>query len=106
MLALVLAGTIAWQSRINRANAIEQAGDVAQSIHEMTMAGLTGMMITGTIGQREVFLDQIKQLSVIRDLKVIRGENVSKIFGPGNAKDAGASPEVAWASEPKINELR
>ena len=25
----------------------------------MTMAGLTGMMITGTVGQREVFLDQI-----------------------------------------------
>jgi hypothetical protein len=40
----------------------------------MTMAGLTGMMITGTVGQREVFLDQIKQLSVIKDLEVIRGE--------------------------------
>jgi methyl-accepting chemotaxis protein len=48
------------------------------------------MMITGTVGQREVFLDQIKQLAIIRDLKVIRGDNVSKIFGPGTAKDAGA----------------
>ena len=72
MLVLVLVGTIAWQSRINRANAIEQASDVANSIHEMTMAGLTGMMITGTIGQREVFLDQIKELTVLRNLKVIR----------------------------------
>jgi methyl-accepting chemotaxis protein len=47
----------------------------------MTMAGLTGMMITGTVGQREVFLDQIKQLSVIKDLQVIRGEAVSRQFG-------------------------
>ena len=33
---------------------------------------LTGMMITGTVSQRAVFLDQIKQLSVIKDLQVIR----------------------------------
>ena len=47
------------------------------------MAGLTGMMITGTIGQREVFLDQITQLSVIKDLRVIRAEAVSRQFGAG-----------------------
>ncbi|MDD3482024.1 methyl-accepting chemotaxis protein [Azovibrio restrictus] len=83
-LVLVLAwgGLIAWESQENRSNAINQAKDFAQSIHEMTMAGLTGMMITGTVGQREVFLDQIKQLSVIKDLHVARGDAVSKIFGP------------------------
>ena len=53
---------IAWQSEVNRDTAIRQAQDFSKSIHEMTMAGLTGMMITGTVGQREVFLDQIKQL--------------------------------------------
>ena len=87
MLVLVLVGTITWQSRINRANAIEQASDVANSIHEMTMAGLTGMMITGTIGQREVFLDQIKELTVLRNLKVIRAEALIKVFGAGTGKD-------------------
>ena len=83
-LVLVLAwgGLITWESQENRNNAINQAKDFAQSIHEMTMAGLTGMMITGTVGQREVFLDQIKQLSVIKDLHVARGEAVSSIFGP------------------------
>jgi methyl-accepting chemotaxis protein len=86
VLVLVFVGTIAWQSRINRANAIEQAGDVANSIHEMTMAGLTGMMITGTIGQREVFLDQIQELAVLRHLKVIRAEALTKVFGVGTGK--------------------
>lgn len=83
---LVVAWTvmIVMGSHISREAATAQAKDFSHSIREMTMAGLTGMMITGTVGQREVFLDQIKQLSVIRDLKVIRGDSVVKQFGPGN----------------------
>jgi methyl-accepting chemotaxis protein len=84
MLVIAWGSMIAWETRVNRQTAIAQAEDFAHSIHEMTMAGLTGMMITGTVGQREVFLDQIKQLSVIKDLVVIRAEAVSKQFGPGN----------------------
>ncbi len=94
MLAIAGSAMIFWESYVNRETAIGQARDFSLSMHEATMAGLTGMMLTGTIGQREVFLDQIKQLSIIRDLKVIRGENVSKMFGPGNATDAGASDDV------------
>jgi methyl-accepting chemotaxis protein len=87
MLVLAWSGMIFWESKVNRQTAVEQAGSFSQSMHEATMAGLTGMMLTGTVGQREVFLDQIKQLSIIRDLRVIRGEAVTKLFGPGNAKD-------------------
>lgn len=83
MLILAWGSMIAWETRVNRNIAIDQATDFANSVNEMTMAGLTGMMITGTIAQREVFLDQIKELSSIRDLKVIRGEAVSRIFGAG-----------------------
>jgi methyl-accepting chemotaxis protein len=82
VLVIVWTGMILWQTRESRDTAIHQANDFAQSIHEMTMAGLTGMMITGTIGQREVFLDQIKQLSAIKDLHVSRSEAVTKLFGP------------------------
>ena len=84
MLVIAWGGMIAWETQVNRDTAIDQAQDFAHSVHEMTMAGLTGMMITGTVGQREVFLDQIKQLSIIQDLVVIRGDAVSKQFGPGN----------------------
>ena len=87
MLVIVLLGMIAWESHTNRQTAIAQATSFSQSMHEATMAGLTGMMITGTVGQREVFLDQIKQLAIIRDLQVVRGEAVSKTFGPGESKD-------------------
>ncbi len=93
---LVLAWTclIFWESYVNRQTAIEQATEFSLSMHEATLAGLTGMMITGTVSQREVFLDQIKQLSIIRDLRVLRGEAVTKLFGPGTAKDSRAGDPV------------
>lgn len=103
MLVVAWGSMIAWETSVNRQTAIAQAEDFAHSIHEMTMAGLTGMMITGTVGQREVFLDQIKQLSVIKDLVVIRAEAVSKQFGPGNrpsaALDADEQAVIASGKE-------
>jgi methyl-accepting chemotaxis protein len=90
MLVIAWTGMIFWESKVNRETAIDQAAQFSFAMHEATLAGLTGMMITGTVGQREVFLDQIKQLSIIRDLKVIRGEGVIKIFGPGTAKDTAS----------------
>jgi hypothetical protein len=102
MMVLVLAGTIAWQSRLNREHAIAQAGDVAHSIHEMTMAGLTGMMITGTIEQREVFLDQIKELAVLKDLAVLRADALVATFGPGKTRAPDALEKEAMASGKEI----
>jgi methyl-accepting chemotaxis protein len=81
-MAIIWTGMIFWTTQANRETAIRQAQDFSQSIHEMTMAGLTGMMITGTVGQREVFLDQIKQLAIIKDLHVARSEAVVKLYGP------------------------
>jgi len=85
MLALAWGGMIAWETQVNRSIVTEQAQDFARTVNEMTMAGLTGMMITGTVDQRDVFLDQIKELSLVNDLRLIRGKEVSKIYGPGNA---------------------
>jgi methyl-accepting chemotaxis protein len=94
MLVLAWTALIFWESHVNRQTAIEQATEFSLSMHEATLAGLTGMMITGTVSQREVFLDQIKQLSIIRDLRVLRGEAVTKLFGPGTAKDNQAGDAV------------
>src|SRR5690554_379210 len=85
MRVLAWGSLIAWETHSNRRNAAEQATEFASTINEVTMAGLTGMMITGTVDQRDVFLDQIKELMVVRDLKVLRGEAVSRVFGAGSA---------------------
>ena len=92
MLVIAWGSMIAWETRVTRDMAIDQAKDFAATVNEMTLAGLTGMMITGTVAQRDVFLDQIKELSVVRDLKVIRGEEVSKVFGPGPDGEFKADP--------------
>jgi methyl-accepting chemotaxis protein len=92
LLVIAWAGILVWQDYSNRQAALRQAQEFAASIHEMTMAGLTGMMITGTIGQREVFLDQIKQLTVVKDLEVHRGAAVIKQFGVGTRKALRADP--------------
>jgi methyl-accepting chemotaxis protein len=86
-LLVVWSGVIVWQSHVSRQAALAQAQDFSLSMHDATMAGLTGMMVTGTVAQRNVLLDQIKQLGTIRDVRVLRAEAVVKIFGPGSGKD-------------------
>jgi methyl-accepting chemotaxis protein len=86
-LLVVWTGVIIWQGHVTRQAALDQAADFSASMHDATMAGLTGMMVTGTVAQRDVFLDQVKHLGSIRDLRVLRGEAVIKLFGKGTAKD-------------------
>ena len=74
---------IVWQGYVSRQEAIDQAKASSASIHEATLIGLTSMMLTGTVAQRDVLLDQIKQLPTVSDLRVIRAEPVIKLFGPG-----------------------
>ena len=93
-LLVVWSGVIVWQNYVYRETTIGQARGFSLSMHEATMAGLTGMMVTGTVGQRAIFLDQLKQLDAIRDVRVIRGDGVTKMFGPGNASDAANPDEL------------
>ncbi|HRK36944.1 MAG TPA: methyl-accepting chemotaxis protein [Burkholderiaceae bacterium] len=86
-LLVVWTGVIIWQGYVAREAALEQSKEFSLSMHDATMAGLTGMMVTGTVSERHVFLDQIKQLGSIREVKVIRGKAVSDTFGPGTAQD-------------------
>ena len=78
-------GLVYWATLQQQKIAVDQARDFADSVHQMTMAGLTGMMITGTISQRNVFLDQIRYSNHIESLKVFRGEAVVAQFGKGLA---------------------
>jgi len=66
---------------------LKQARDFAASVNQMTIAAMTGMMITGTMDQRAVYLDQIQKTANITALHLVRGEAISKQFGPGNADD-------------------
>jgi methyl-accepting chemotaxis protein len=78
---------IPWIADKQRNTAIEQAQDFAAVLHEMTMAGLTTLMITGTMHKREEFLSQIIELQNINDLRILRGDFVARQYGPGVATE-------------------
>ena len=79
---------IVWQGYTGRQEAIDQARASSASIHEATLIGLTCMMLTGTVAQRSVLLDQIRQLPTVNDLRVIRAAPVIKLFGPGTGSES------------------
>ena len=93
-LVLVWSGVIVWQGYAYREAAIKQAEDYSLSMHSATMAGLTGMMVTGTINQSQVLLDQLNHLGAIRGVRVLRAPAVSNTFGPGHAQNA-APPDAS-----------
>ena len=82
ILVIAVSGMVAWMTMKQRDSAIQQAQDFSMSVHQMIVSGLTGMMITKTITQRAVFLDQIRQSVGIRELQVIRADTVIKQYGP------------------------
>lgn len=83
-------GFLSWATYEERKIAIDQAHDFAVSVHQMTMSGLTAMMMTGTIGARALFLDQIKESNHVEALQVFRADAVTRQFGPGRTDEAGA----------------
>ena len=66
---------------------IRQARDFSASVNQMTIAAMTAMMIQGNMDNRAVYLDQIQKSEDISDLHLVRGEGVTKDFGPGKASD-------------------
>lgn len=83
MLALAWTSMIGWAVHEQRKTAVEQAAGFGETMHDMTLAGLTTLMITGTMPQRDAFLDQIKELHDVRDLRVLRGTGVARQYGAG-----------------------
>ncbi|HZX33199.1 MAG TPA: EAL domain-containing protein [Rhodocyclaceae bacterium] len=94
LLAVVIsgAGLIQWATYEQKHIAVDQAQDFANSVHQMTLAGLTGMMITGTISLRTIFLDQIKETNHIESLKVFRSDAVIRQFGAGLEGETPVDP--------------
>lgn len=88
---------ISWTAYKQKQLAIDQAKAFSGSVYGMTMASLTGMMMTGTVAQRAIFLDQIKMLNELRDVQVIRGDAVIKQFGAGSADERSGDTDVTQA---------
>lgn len=75
MIALLVGGILGWNSVQSRKTAVEQAIDLSLSLHETTLAGLTAMMITDTMHKSPLFIDQIKQMRSVRELRIVSDDS-------------------------------
>ena len=97
-----LIGIAAWEQR---ATAFRQAESFSHSVHEMSFAGLTTLMITGQMANREQFLSQIRELGSVGNLRILRGHPVAAQFGPGGADEQAHNDierQVLASGEPYI----
>ncbi len=62
---------------------IKNAEEKAQIIAELVQDGLSAHMLTGTMDQREFFLNKISQAKGVEALWVVRSDSVIKQFGKG-----------------------
>ncbi|RLK50797.1 methyl-accepting chemotaxis protein [Alkalispirillum mobile] len=83
MLVVAWSTLIAWSVYEQRNTALNQAVTFSETMNEMTMAGLTTLMILWEMDERDEFLDQILALHNMEDLRVLRSEAVSRQFGEG-----------------------
>ncbi len=90
MLVLAWVGIIWWVNVQQQEMGIKQAHDFAASVNQMTIAAMTGMMITGNIADRAVYLDQIKKTENVTDLRMVRGIGTTKQYGLGTAEASKA----------------
>ncbi|MDP2792837.1 MAG: hypothetical protein Q8O25_01950, partial [Sulfurisoma sp.] len=59
---------------------------------ELVKAGLTAHMKAGIMDRRDYYLDEIKKLHHVNALNIIRGDVVTKQFGPGKGSEQVADP--------------
>ena len=64
----------------------QQTKDAADSYFD----SINTMMLTGTMAQREVLRNKIPARPGVIDARIIRGDEVTKVFGPGYAHQAPA----------------
>lgn len=67
-----------------RNRAIEEAKQYARTISELVMDTLTSYMVMGAMDRRDEFLSRIREIEGVKDIRVIRSEEVIKQFGKGS----------------------
>jgi methyl-accepting chemotaxis protein len=110
-ISLMLAGTwslMMYVQYTQRREAMsEQARNFAESTNQMLNATLTGMMVTGVVKDRAVYLDQVRNTSEVKDVRVFRSGSVINQFGPGEGNEGqpgNAEMAVMQSGKPSFRE--
>jgi methyl-accepting chemotaxis protein len=92
VLVVAWTGMILWESHNNWHSAVDQANDFSLSMYDSTLAGYTALMIVDAMKKQDVFLDQIKELKAIRELRVVSDK--AAFSGVRSAKAAANNTRI------------
>ncbi len=84
-----------------RSLSIQAIENQALAHAELVKAGLTAHMKARIMDRRDYYLDEIRELHHVNALNIIRGDVVTKQFGPGKARERVADPITKQAFDTK-----
>ena len=84
VIGVITGGMTFWSVREQNRMAIEQAKTFGAGTAHVITSGVSALMLTGNNAQVKDFLEQIRKSEGIDSAKIIRGDLVSKQFGPGS----------------------
>ncbi|HIP42725.1 MAG TPA: diguanylate cyclase [Aquifex aeolicus] len=87
-----------------RKSVLEPAKDKAITIAEVVKNTLTTLMVTNSINKRQIFLEQIRVMENVEEIRVIRAETVTRQYGKGIYSEEPKHPiekEVLASGVPK-----
>ena len=86
--AVVSVTNILWMGTSQKKTSVNEAMLRAQGLADITLSSLNNLMIAGAMDRRFEFLRIIGQTEGIREVRVIRGENVARQYGEGSKDEA------------------
>mgnify|MGYP007059098409 FL=1 len=99
--SLILVFTVLYSADSQRDHLEEFSHQYVDGLAKSYFDGLNTMMVTGTIGNRDVLRQKVMASEDVLDVRVIRSDHLNRTFGAGNASEQIREPldEKALAGE-------
>lgn len=91
--SLVLVFTVLYSAHAQRDHMEEFSHKYVEGLAKSYFDGLNTMMVTGTISNRDMLRDKVMAPEDILDVRVIRGDQINRLFGKGTSAEQLREPE-------------
>ncbi|MGM0570385.1 methyl-accepting chemotaxis protein [Marinobacter sp.] len=102
---IILVFTLAYSSWSQQAHLEEFSHKYVDNLAKSYFDGLNTMMVTGTIGNREVLRNKVTAPDDVLDVRVIRSDQLNAMYGAGNSDEQRREPEDLRALDGEKVEL-
>ncbi|WP_417548117.1 methyl-accepting chemotaxis protein [Marinobacter segnicrescens] len=102
---VILVFTLAYSSWSQQAHLEEFSHKYVDNLAKSYFDGLNTMMVTGTIGNREVLRNKVTAPEDVLDVRVIRSDQLNAMYGAGNSDEQRREPEDLRALDGEKVEL-